>query len=143
MVIEVKEKIPISDNCSLGTYYFTSALEFQEIANEYISKNKNYLEEQYIAPVYDYAIEKSLKVISLECKKVRLFGTPLELLDTFKLNFFELLSDNDFKGHQRKTIVFDIDGTLCSEPLLGDYSKCKPIQNVCKKLRKENILTGL
>ena len=138
LVYEVKEKIRISDNCSLGTYFFTSTLDFQKIANEYMKKNKNYLKEQYIAPIYDYAIEKSLKVISLECKKVMLFGTPLELLDTFNLTFFELLSDNDFKGHQRKTIVLDIDGTLCSEPLMGDYSKCMPIPEVCEKLRKEN-----
>ena len=138
LVYEVKEKKRISDNCSLGTYYFSSALKFQKIAEEFISKNKNYLKEYYIAPIYDYAIEKSLKVFSLECKKVRLFGTPSELLDTFNLKFFELLSDNDFKGHQRKTIVIDIDGTLCSEPFMGDYLKCKPIPEVCKKLRQEN-----
>ena len=138
LVYKVREKSRISDKCSLGTYFFNSALDFVKIANEYLTRNKNYLKEQYIAPIYDYAIEKALKVFSLESKKVRLFGTPSELLETFKLTFFELLSENDFRGHQRKTIVFDIDGTLCSEPFLGDYSKCKPIQNVCKKLREEN-----
>jgi len=137
LITEVKEKKRISNNCSIGTYFFSETLEFLDIAKNYISHNNN-IKEFYIAPIYEFAIKKSLKVIPLKCKSFKLFGTPSELLKTFKISFFELISENDFKGNQRKTIVCDVDGTICSNPEYGDYSKCLPINDVCNKLKLEN-----
>ena len=61
-----------------------------------------------------------------------------ELLDTFKISFQELVSENAWLGNQRKTLVVDIDGTLCSENKYSDYSKCEPIEKIVNKLRLEN-----
>lgn len=138
IIEEVKEKKRISDKCSVGTYYFRDTDIFIKLVEDYILENKNNLNEFYIAPIYDYAINKSYKVLPIQCESVMLFGTPKELLKTFKISYYELLSENDFKGHQRKTIVVDIDGTLCSFPKDGDYINCDVISKVCNNLKKED-----
>ena len=71
---------------------------------------------------------------------MKIYGTCPELIATFDISFNQLLSENDFNGHQRKTIVVDIDGTLCGKPFGGNYSKCRPIEEVCEKLRYQNSI---
>ena len=143
-IVEVKEKERISNNCSVGTYLFTNAQEFYDLAILYINENKNneYYEknEYYIAPFYDYAISKSLTIFPIECNDVKIFGTCQELLNAFEISHNELLSENDFNGHQRKTLVLDIDGTICGPPDKDDYSKCVPIESICKKLRYQDSI---
>jgi len=81
-VTEVREKVRISDNCTLGAYYFSSARLYKELYNEYYA-DESRLEknEKYIAPIYNYMIEKGMKVtISIvDAKKVHVLGTPEEL----------------------------------------------------------------
>jgi len=141
LIVEVKEKERISNNCSVGTYFFKDAQKFNDLANQYLKKSRNNFHKEYfIAPFYDYAISKCLKIYAIKCNHVKIYGTCSELLETFEISFNELLSENDFNGHQRKTIVIDIDGTFCGKPIGGDYSKCKPIEEVCEKLRYQNSI---
>ena len=141
LIIEVKEKERISNNCSVGTYFFKDADEFYKLANQYLKeKQNNSPKEFFISPFYDYAISKNLKIYPIKCSNVMVYGTCSELLKTFDMSFNELLSENDFNGHQRKTIVVDIDGTFCGKPVNGDYSQCKPIEEVCERLRFENSI---
>ena len=83
-VIEVREKKRISNNCSLGAYYFSSANLFKDLYNEYYS-DLLHLEnnEKYIAPLYNYMIEKGQQVtISVvDANKVHVLGTPEELME--------------------------------------------------------------
>jgi len=141
LVVEVKEKERISNNCSLGTYFFKSAEFFYDLANDYLDKNNIHLNKEFfIAPLYEYAISKSLNIYAMKSKNVKIFGTVSELLNAFEISFYELLSENDFNGHQRKTLVVDIDGTLCKKPIMGDYSECIPINDICEKLRYHNSM---
>ena len=141
LIIQVKEKERISKNCSVGTYLFKDAEEFYNLANQYLKEIKNnLLKEFFIAPFYDYAITKNKKIYPIKCNHVMIYGTCAELLKTFDISFNELLSENDFNGNQRKTIVVDIDGTFCGKPVKGDYSKCNPIEEVCEKIRFENSI---
>ena len=81
-VIEVREKKRISDNCTLGAYYFSSAQLYKELYEEYYSDDsKLEKNEKYIAPLYNYMIEKGMTVtISIvNNKKVHVWGTPEEL----------------------------------------------------------------
>lgn len=81
-VTEVREKVRISDNCTLGAYYFSSARLYKELYNEYYADESNLEKnEKYIAPIYNYMIEKGMKVtISIvDAKKVHVLGTPEEL----------------------------------------------------------------
>lgn len=81
-VIEVKEKERISDNCTLGAYYFASGELYENIYKEFYLQNKDSgLKEKYIAPLYNFMIQKGMKVtISMvEAQKVHVLGTPEEL----------------------------------------------------------------
>lgn len=80
--VEVREKQRISDNCTLGAYYFSSAKLYAELYNEYYADD-SHLEknEKYIAPLYNFMIEKDMTVtISIvDADKVHVLGTPEEL----------------------------------------------------------------
>lgn len=82
--VEVREKQRISDNCTLGAYYFKSCALYEQIYNEYyMDGGRLEAGEKYVAPLYNYMIEKKLEVrIALvDPKKVHVLGTPEELLD--------------------------------------------------------------
>ena len=86
-VIEVREKERISDNCTLGAYYFRSAVLYKQLYDEYYADDSNMEKsEKYIAPLYNYMIKQGMKVtISLvDVEKVHVLGTPEEL-DVFLL----------------------------------------------------------
>lgn len=81
-VVEVREKVRISDNCTLGAYYFSSAKLYKKLYDEYYSDNsKIEKNEKYIAPLYNYMIEKGMKVTisTVDVEKVHVLGTPEEL----------------------------------------------------------------
>lgn len=86
-VAEVREKVRISDNCTLGAYYFSSAGLYQRLYEEYYADDSRMEKnEKYIAPMYNYMIEKGLSVtISLvDAEKVHVLGTPEELQEFLK-----------------------------------------------------------
>lgn len=78
--VEVREKVRVSDNCSLGAYYFASAGLYRKIYEEFY-ENSTDKREKYIAPMYNYMIGKGFVVtISLlDSKLVHVLGTPEEL----------------------------------------------------------------
>lgn len=79
----VKEKERISDNCTLGAYYFKSCALYEELYREYYTSCPENARngERYVAPLYNYLIGKGGKVrISNVAKdKVHVLGTPEEL----------------------------------------------------------------
>lgn len=82
--IEVREKNRISDYCSLGAYYFRSAHLFETLYNEYYSDENLKLEmgERYIAPLYNYLIEKKggkVYISVINSEYVHVLGTPEEV----------------------------------------------------------------
>ena len=88
-VIEVSEKVRISNNCTLGAYYFSSAKLYKELYDEYYAYNKNIIKnEKYIAPLYNLMIKKGMDItISLiDYEKVHVLGTPDELTAFLELN---------------------------------------------------------
>ncbi len=87
--VEVREKVRISDNCTLGAYYFKSCGLYEDLYREYYGNGgKMEKGEKYIAPLYNDMIEKGMEVrISLVDKeKVHVLGTPEEL-EYFKENY--------------------------------------------------------
>lgn len=80
--VEVREKKRISDNCSLGAYYFKSAKIFKELYLDFY-KDKNNIEnnERYIAPMYNYMIKKGYNVYiqNINAANVHVLGTPEEV----------------------------------------------------------------
>ena len=84
--VEVREKERISDNCTVGLYYFKSCALYKKIYEEYYA-DESHLEknEKYIAPLYNYMIELGLKVgiSNLPYETVHVLGTPEEV-EVFK-----------------------------------------------------------
>lgn len=80
--VEVREKERISDNCTLGAYYFSSAELFEKLYNEYYEcESSAQGKEKYIAPLYNYMIQKGMevKISIVDEEKVHVLGTPEEL----------------------------------------------------------------
>lgn len=80
-VIEVSEKVKISDNASIGLYYFKSFNEFKDV----LVKNKieiiKQFKELYIMPLYKYLIDKNKKIIikNIPLDNFIPLGTPDEV----------------------------------------------------------------
>ncbi len=81
-VVEVREKERISDNCTLGAYYFSSARLYRELYEEfYADDSRMEKNEKYIAPLYNHMIEKGMTVTisTVDAARVHVLGTPEEL----------------------------------------------------------------
>lgn len=85
LAIEVREKQRISNNCTVGIYYFSTAYSYENIYSEYYSSD-NILEngEKYIAPLYNHLIKKGgdVYICNIPNNKVHVLGTPKEV-DSF------------------------------------------------------------
>lgn len=82
MAIEIREKRRISDHCTLGAYYFRSCELYEELYTEYYANDKNLVNgEKYVAPLYNYLIQKGGRVYisDIKAEKVHVLGTPEEL----------------------------------------------------------------
>ena len=89
LVIEVAEKKPISDNATVGFYYWKHGKDFVKYAEQMIQKNLRVNNEFYICPVYNEAISDNKKIKIREADKVWCLGTPEDLqyyLENFKEN---------------------------------------------------------
>ncbi|MRG85056.1 glycosyltransferase family 2 protein [Salinibacillus xinjiangensis] len=80
--IEVREKVRISDNCTLGAYYFSSCKLYSDLYNEYYADEINLEKgEKYVAPLYNLLIQKGgeVRISYVDFEKVHILGTPDEL----------------------------------------------------------------
>ncbi len=79
---EVREKVRISDHCTLGAYYFKTCGLYEQIYKEYYNGN-TVLDagERYVAPMYNYMIEKGycVRICDVDAAAVHVLGTPEEL----------------------------------------------------------------
>lgn len=88
-VTEVREKVRISDNCTLGAYYFKSCGLYEQLYNEYYTSDEKLEKgEKYVAPLYNYLISKGgdVRISIVDYDKVHVLGTPEEL-DYFKEHY--------------------------------------------------------
>lgn len=84
--LEIKEKTRISDNCTIGLYYFKSCRLYKRLYEEYYQNNQNLVNnEKYIAPLYNYMLDQNMDVYisDLPKDKVHVLGTPEEV-EVFK-----------------------------------------------------------
>ncbi len=78
-VVEVAEKKPISDNATVGIYYWSKGSDYVKYAKKMIKKNIRVNGEFYICPVYNQAIIDKKKIITKEVKEMWGIGTPEDL----------------------------------------------------------------
>ena len=78
-VEKVAEKEVISDNATVGVYYWKRGKDYVRFANEMINKNIRTNGEFYICPVYNEAIKNNKKIIIEQVKRMWGLGTPEDL----------------------------------------------------------------
>ena len=78
-VIEVEEKVHISDNALTGLYHFKKASDFIAIAEKSIQNQELSKGEYYIAPMYNDLIKKGKTLALDHCEDFAILGTPEEL----------------------------------------------------------------
>ena len=79
IVKRVAEKNPISDNATVGFYYWKKGSDFVKYAEKMISKNIRTNNEFYVCPVFNEAIEDGKKIIAYEIDEMWGLGTPEDL----------------------------------------------------------------
>ncbi len=77
----IREKEVISDYATVGIYYFRHGRDFVENAIDMFVRNERVNNEFYVAPVYNYSIEKGSKfgIYLIDKQKMYATGTPEDL----------------------------------------------------------------
>lgn len=78
-VERVAEKDPISDNATVGIYYYAKGSNFVKYAEQMIEANDRVNNEFYICPVYNYFIQDGKKIKTYMIDKMWGLGTPEDL----------------------------------------------------------------
>lgn len=78
-VSEVAEKKVISDQATVGLYYWTHGSDFVKYAEQMIQKNLRVNNEFYVCPVYNEAIRDAKKIRVKNVQKMWSLGTPEDL----------------------------------------------------------------
>ena len=88
IVTEVAEKKPISDNATVGYYYWKHGSDFVKYAEDMIDKDIRVNNEFYVCPVFNQAIEDEKTIRIYEASGMWGLGTPEDLnhyLTNYKL----------------------------------------------------------
>ena len=88
LVEEVAEKNPISNNATVGIYYWKNGFSFVKYAEQMIKKNIRTNNEFYICPVYNEAIKDGKKIKITQVDEMWGMGTPEEL-NNFLIHYKE------------------------------------------------------
>lgn len=75
-VVDVAEKVRISNHASTGLYYFSNGKEFVKVAKEMIYGGKKTHGEFYVIPVYKEYIKKKWRVDISSAQEMWDMGTP-------------------------------------------------------------------
>ncbi len=88
-VVEVAEKVRISDHASTGLYYFSNGHEFVEIGDAMIRAQEKTRGEFYVIPVYQKLIGRGRSVYISQAGQMWDMGTP-EALAAFEAHLARL-----------------------------------------------------
>jgi dTDP-glucose pyrophosphorylase len=79
MVTEVAEKNPISDNATVGFYYWKHGKDYVTYAEDMIYHDIRVNNEFYVCPVYNMAIQDGKQIQTYDVEKMWGLGTPEDL----------------------------------------------------------------
>ena len=78
-VAEVKEKEVISNEATVGIYYWKHGSDYVKYAEQMINKNIRVNNEFYVAPIYNEAIADKKRIKIFHINKMWGLGTPEDL----------------------------------------------------------------
>lgn len=79
LVTEVAEKNPISNNATVGYYWWKKGSDFVKYAEQMIKKDLRINGEFYVCPVFNQSIEDNKQIRVFNIKKMWGLGTPEDL----------------------------------------------------------------
>lgn len=79
LVSEVAEKRPISDDATVGIYFWKKGSDFVKYAKQMIDNDIRVNNEFYICPVYNEAIQDGKRIYSIRVEGMSGIGTPEDL----------------------------------------------------------------
>jgi len=79
IVTEVAEKNPISDDATVGIYYWVKGSDYVKYANQMIEKEIRVNNEFYVCPVFNEAINDNKKIRTFNVNQMWGLGTPEDL----------------------------------------------------------------
>ena len=81
LVVEVREKVAISNLATVGIYYFRKGCDFVDATIDMIVKNDRVNNEFYTCPVYNYMIAsgKKVGVYNIKSEQMHGLGVPEDL----------------------------------------------------------------
>ena len=91
-VAEVAEKKVISENATVGIYYWSKGSDYVKYADQMIEENFRVNNEFYTAPVFNFAIRDKKKIRIKEVHEMWGIGTPEDL------NYFLTITKAKFKN---------------------------------------------
>jgi beta-phosphoglucomutase-like phosphatase (HAD superfamily)/dTDP-glucose pyrophosphorylase len=83
-IIEVAEKVVISNNASTGIYGWAKGSDYVKYAEQMIDKDIRVNNEFYICPVYNQAIQDNKRILPMFVDKMYGLGTPEDLEEYLK-----------------------------------------------------------
>jgi capsule biosynthesis phosphatase len=126
-IVNIAEKVKISDNFCCGMYGFKNIETFNTYAKKILFENLKTKNEFYFSKLYELMIQNMETII------------PVYIEKTQHLGYYNELNNFNFKNKLR--ICFDIDNTLVTYPVTpNDYSSVKPINkmiNLVKFLKEQ------
>jgi dTDP-glucose pyrophosphorylase len=126
LVVNIKEKVNISNYIVLGAYGFGSPELYKKVFDFFMSSDLINM-EWYMSSIIKCAIELGIKVKPIFSKNTVSIGTPLQLQDAIS---------NKILIPKPLRWVFDLDETLVTLPVkLGDYTSVLPIPKTIDFLR--------
>lgn len=122
-IVNIKEKIKISNNANTGCYVFSSVEQLKKTINEIGFSNEK---ELYTSQVIGKMINDGVEFKSFEVNNFYVLGTPQQIIEFSKT--YPATS---------KRFCFDLDNTLVTYPKVpNDYTSVEPIYETINYLKK-------
>lgn len=138
VIVDMKEKVKISNNACTGAYGFRSINELKSYTSKIIRENITQKSEFYTSGVIREMIKEAhtFKNKTILQSNFICLGTPLQLKNFYSNYPHMNISFNEKTIVTNKRICFDLDNTLVTFPTInGDYTSVRPIEKNIKLLR--------
>jgi capsule biosynthesis phosphatase len=136
-IVDIVEKVKISNLACTGAYGFKSYKNLLEYTNIIIKNNIMQKNEFYTSGVIKEMIKNNFKFTIAKIDKAdwQCLGTPMQLKQFYN-NFPAIKSISKKSNIKKMRICFDLDNTLVTFPeTQNDYTSVKPIEKNIKLLK--------
>lgn len=126
-VKSIVEKVNVSNTILVGAYGFRSWSTYEHLFHKMFAAH-NHGQELFMSDLINMAIHDGFKVKVAFGENSHAIGTPQQVEETLSLGVIK---------PQQLRWIFDLDETLVTRPeVTGDYSTCRPIQNMIDFVNK-------